>query len=65
MATLTDTELDQAYTHFCKTMTRVGEANATFFLARFALLAMTRMADAEALKLIDTAAEDVAPAAQA
>jgi len=65
MATLTDTELDQAYTHLCKTMTRLGEANATFFLARFALLAMTRMADAEALKLIDTAAEDVAPAAQA
>jgi len=66
MPTLTDTELDQAYTHLCKTMTRVGEANATLFLARFALLAMTRMGDAEAaLKLIDTAAEDVAAPAQA
>ena len=65
MPTLTDTELDQAYTHLCKTMTRLGEANASLFLARFALLAMTRIGDAEAAqRLVDTAAEDVAPAAQ-
>ena len=48
MPTLTDTELDQAYTHLCRTMTRLGEASATLFLARFALLAMTRIGDAEA-----------------
>ena len=65
MPTLTDTELDQAYTHLCKTMTRLGEANASLFLARFALLAINRLGDAEAAqRLVDTAAEDVAPAAQ-
>jgi len=66
MPTLTERELDQAYTHLCKTMTRLGEANATLFLARFALLAMTRIGDAEAaLELVDTAAEDVGAVAQA
>jgi len=66
MPTLTERELDQAYTHLCKNMTRLGEANATLFLARFALLAMTRIGDAEAaLKLVDAAAEDVAAAAPA
>jgi len=65
MTSLTDTELDQAYTHLCKTMTRLGEANATLFLARFALLAITRIGDAGAvLKLVDTAAEDVVPTVQ-
>jgi hypothetical protein len=45
-------------------MTQVGEPGAPLFLARFALLAIDRIGDAEAAKrLIDAAAEDLAPAA--
>ena len=60
---LTDTELDAAYTQFCHQMTAVGEAEAPLFMARFALLAMTRIGDAAAVKqLVVQAAEDMAPA---
>ena len=62
--TMTDTELDAVYTRLCKTMTQVGEPAAPLFLARFALLAIDRIGDAEAAqRLIDAAAEDLAPAA--
>ena len=44
--TMTDSELDIAYTELCKTMTRLGEAQSALFLARFALLAMVRIDDA-------------------
>ena len=44
--TMTEAELDAAYTHLCKTMTELGEARAPLFLARFALLAMMRIGDA-------------------
>lgn len=65
MTSLTTAELDQVYTHLCKTMTRLGEGNAALFLARFALLAIARIGEAEAaLRLVEAAAEDVAPAAQ-
>ena len=61
---MTDTELDAVYTRLCKTMTQVGEPGAPLFLARFALLAIDRIGDAEAAQhLIDAAAEDLAPAA--
>lgn len=61
MPALNDTDLDQAYTHLCKTMTRLGGANAPLFLARFALLAMTRLGDAEtAMRLVDSAGEGLA-----
>ena len=60
---MTDSELDAVYTRLCKTMTRLGEPNAPLFLARFALLAIDRIGDAEAAqRLIDAAAEDIAPA---
>ena len=60
---LTDTELDAAYTQFCHQMTALGEAQAPLFMARFALLAMTRIGDAAAVKqLVVQAAEDMAPA---
>jgi hypothetical protein len=59
--TMTEAELDAAYTHLCKTMTELGEARAPLFLARFALLAMTRIGDAAVVQgLTDAAAADIA-----
>ena len=61
---MTDSELDAVYTRLCKTMTRLGENNAPLFLARFAMLAIDRIADGEvAQQLVDAAAEDIAAAA--
>jgi hypothetical protein len=55
---MTDSELDAACTHLCRTMTRLGEAQAPLFLARFALLAMTRIGDRDAVRtLVDAAAD--------
>lgn len=55
---MTDSELDAVYTRLCNTMTRLGEANASLFLARFALLAMDRIGNPSlALALIDDASE--------
>ncbi len=60
MNTLSDSDLDAVYTDFCKTMTRLGEASAQQFLARFALLAMTRIGNREIVSnLIAAAAADV------
>ena len=60
---MTDTELDAVYTRLCKTMTELSEPQAPLFLARFALLAIERIGDpAAAQRLIDAAAEDLAPA---
>ena len=57
---MTEAELDAAYTHLCKTMTELGEDRAPLFLARFALLAMTRIGDADAVqRLTDAAAADI------
>jgi hypothetical protein len=59
--TMTEAELDAAYTHLCKTMTTLGEARASLFLARFALLAMVRIDDAAVVEdLTDAAAADIA-----
>jgi hypothetical protein len=53
---MTDAELDVVYTRLCRTMTELGEANAPLFLARFALLAIEKIGDADAsLGLIDAA----------
>jgi hypothetical protein len=57
---VTDTELDTVYTHLCKTMTALGEANASLYLARLALLAFDTIADATvATRLIDAAADSI------
>ncbi|MDR3097970.1 MAG: hypothetical protein LBV73_12965 [Paraburkholderia sp.] len=57
---MTDSELDTVYTRLCKTMTELGEANAPLFLARFALLAVERIGNAQAaLGLIDAARDDM------
>ena len=55
---MTDAELDTVYTRLCRTMTDLGEANSPLFLARFALLAIDRIGNADAaLRLIDDARE--------
>jgi hypothetical protein len=45
--TMTDTELDAVYTRLCKTMTQLGEPPRRAVLARFALLAIDRIGDAD------------------
>ncbi|MDR6382231.1 hypothetical protein [Paraburkholderia caribensis] len=57
---MTDAELDTVYTRLCRTMTQVGEANAPMFLARFALLGIERIDDADvSLKLIEAAGDGI------
>ncbi|MEX3952338.1 hypothetical protein AB4Y40_31835 [Paraburkholderia sp. EG287B] len=57
---MTDSELDAVYTQLCKTMTNLGEANGPLFLARFALLAIERIGNAQTcLELIDAAGKNV------
>jgi hypothetical protein len=66
MTSLSDADLDATYTHLCKTLTRLGEAHMPMFLARLALLAVSRMdSGAAALELIDSAAEDLEAGADA
>jgi hypothetical protein len=58
-STLTAPELDACYTQLCHTMTQVGEAATPLFLARFALLAMGQIGDAEVIEtLVHAAARD-------
>jgi hypothetical protein len=53
-------ELDTVYTQLCKTMTQLGEASTPLFLARFALLAVGHIGDAQAaLSLIEAAREEL------
>jgi hypothetical protein len=60
---MTDHELDLVYTSLCRTMTRLGEANATLFLGRLSLLALARLASAaDAQQLVAEAAVDIVPA---
>ena len=43
--TMSPTELDEIYTAMCYRMTALGERNASLYLARVALLALSRHAD--------------------
>ncbi|MFM0157534.1 hypothetical protein PQR05_15720 [Paraburkholderia sediminicola] len=53
---MTDSELDLVYTTLCKTLTAEGEAQASLYLARLALLSMTELGDTQrALSLIEAA----------
>lgn len=62
MRSLSDAELDAAYTHLCHTLTRLGPAQAEALLSRLALLALARSASAaDALQLVDDAAQDLTP----
>lgn len=55
---MTDSDLDVVYTRLCKTMTQLGVPNTSFFLARFAMLAIDKIDDpAIALNLINDASE--------
>jgi hypothetical protein len=59
---MSDTDLDAAYTQLCRTMTTLGEPQAALYLARFALLAITKIDDrATVERLIAEAAADLAP----
>jgi len=49
-ATLSAEQLDELYSSLCATLSRVGEAQASLYLGRFALLAMLRVADATAIR---------------
>ena len=61
---MADHELDAVYTNLCQTMTQLGESQCSMFLARFALLAIDRIANADATRrLIAAAAEGLGPAA--
>jgi hypothetical protein len=53
-------DLDLTYTDLCLTMTRLGQPNASLFLARLAMLAISRLGDAaSARELIAAAAADL------
>jgi hypothetical protein len=57
---MTDAELDIAYTQLCHTMTGLGQEQALPYLARFALLAMVRVGDLQAVQtLISQAGESL------
>jgi hypothetical protein len=58
---MTDIELDSVYTQLCKTMTNLGEEKASLYLARFALLAINKIDNAQiALGLVEEASADLA-----
>lgn len=59
---LSDAELDLVYTELCRTLTTLGPTQAPLFLARFALLAATRIGDAAVLQqMIEDAAQGLDP----
>lgn len=61
---MTDTERDTLYTALCHTMTRIGEADASLFLARLALLSIEAIDDAATVaRLIADAADGLPEAA--
>ncbi|MGR3911183.1 hypothetical protein Q3A80_29460 [Burkholderia sp. SR8] len=58
---MTDTERDSLYTDLCRTMTRVGETDASLFLARFALLAIDAIGEAATVASLIADAGDGLP----
>jgi len=58
---MTDTERDTLYTDLCRTMTRIGEADASLFLARFALLSIEAINDAATVARLIADASDGLP----
>ncbi|VWD58290.1 hypothetical protein BLA50215_06998 [Burkholderia lata] len=58
---MTDTERDTLYTDLCRTMTRIGEADASLFLARFALLSIEAIGDAATVARLIADASDGLP----
>ncbi|WP_412022277.1 hypothetical protein [Burkholderia cepacia] len=60
---MTDAERDTLYTDLCRTMTRVGEADASLFLARFALLSIEAIGDTATVARLIADASDGLPEA--
>ena len=60
---MTDTERDTLYTDLCRTMTRIGEADASLFLARFALLSIEAIGDTATVARLIADASDGLPSA--
>ncbi|MCA7998285.1 hypothetical protein [Burkholderia metallica] len=58
---MTDTERDTLYTDLCRTMTRIGETDASLFLARFALLSIEAIGDAATVARLIADASDGLP----
>ncbi|WP_419686579.1 hypothetical protein ACN22W_05095 [Burkholderia theae] len=58
---MTDAERDTLYTDLCRTMTRVGEADASLFLARFALLSIEAIGDTTTVARLIADASDGLP----
>lgn len=53
---MTDSDLDLVYTTLCNTLTQQGEAQASLYLARLALLCLTELDDPRrGLALIEAA----------
>lgn len=49
---MNQTELDTIYTELCRALTEMGEPRATLLLARFALLAIGEINDAETVRAL-------------
>ncbi|WP_446902137.1 hypothetical protein [Burkholderia sp. YIM B11467] len=60
---MTDAERDTLYTDLCRTMTRIGEADASLFLARFALLSIEAIGDTATVARLIADASDGLPEA--
>ncbi|AXF19956.1 hypothetical protein CUJ89_05155 [Burkholderia pyrrocinia] len=58
---MTDAERDTLYTDLCRTMTRIGEADASLFLARFALLSIETIGDTATVARLIADASDGLP----
>ena len=53
---MNEQELDDVYGEFCRKLSAVGEAHATSYLARFALLAFHAIDDANRIRTLIAAA---------
>lgn len=58
---ITDAERDTLYTDLCRTMTRIGEADASLFVARFALLSIEAIGDTATVTRLIADASDGLP----
>jgi hypothetical protein len=58
MTAISESELDSVYGELCRAISEVGEAHAPLLLARFSLLAIGEIADAERVRCILASARD-------
>ena len=55
---MTESDLDSLYGEVCRAVSEVGEARASLFLARFALLAIGHIGDPERVRALLASARD-------